>query len=110
VKSLFKRRTKKHDDSIAGTERPWESCLAVCSKCARKVKAMDGDKTKLRVGLKTLVSLRGLKKKLRPVDITCLDVCPEDKIVVAHMTPGGVTLKIVGPDAKPEQVLSEFGF
>ncbi len=110
MKSLFKRRTKKHDDSVAGAEQPWQSCLAVCTKCARKVKAMDGDKTRLRVGLKALVTLRGLKKKIRPVDISCLDVCPDDKIVVAHMAPGGVTLKIIGPDAKPEQVLREFGF
>lgn len=110
MKSLFKRRTKKYDDSVTGADQPWQSCLAVCSKCARKVKAMDGDKTKLRVGLKALVTMRGLKKKLRPVDITCLDVCPENKIVVAHMAPQGVTLKVVGPDTKPEQVLREFGF
>lgn len=110
MKSLFKRRTKNHDASIVGAELPWKSCLAVCSKCARKVKAMDGEKTKLRVALKALVALRGLRKEIRPVDITCLDVCPENKIVVAHLEPHGVTLRIVGPDAKPEQVLREFGF
>ncbi len=71
---------------------------------------MDGDKTQLRVGLKALVGLRGLKDKLRPVDITCVDVCPDDKIVVAHLAPQGVKLRIVGPNASPEQVLSEFGY
>lgn len=107
---LFKRRTRKYDASITAVNPPWESCLAVCMKCARKVKAMDGDKTQLRVGLKALVTLRGLKKKIRPVDISCLDVCPEEKIVVALMAPREVRCKIVGPDATPEQILREFGF
>lgn len=107
---LFKRRTKKHDDSIAEGEQPWQGCIAVCSKCARKVKAMDGDKTKLRVALKALITLRGLKKQVRPVDITCLDVCPEDKITVAHFTREGVKIRNVGPATKAEQVLREFGF
>jgi hypothetical protein len=71
---------------------------------------MDGEKTKLRVGLKALLAIRELKQKLRPVDITCLDICPENKIVVAHIAPTGVTVKIVGPDTNPEQVLREFGF
>ena len=110
MRSLFKRRTKKHDDSVTGAEQPWENCIAVCTKCARKARAMDGDKTKLRVGLKALIGLRGLKKKVRPVDVSCLDVCPDDKIIVAHMTPTGTTLKQVGPGVKPEQVLREFGY
>lgn len=109
MQSLFKRRRRKPDHSFADAQQPWQACLAVCSKCARKVRAIDGDKTKLRAGLKTLVALRGLRKKLRPVDVTCLDVCPDNRIVVAHMTPQGVSLKIVGRDAKPDEVLREFG-
>lgn len=107
---LFKRRTKKHDTSIAPGEAPWQSCIAVCSKCARKVKGMHGDKTKLRVALKALIALRGIKKTVRPVDVSCLDICPENKIVVMHLSGPGNRVLLVGPETPPENILGELGY
>lgn len=107
---FFKPRTKKSHDGLTEAEAPWQSCLGVCSKCARKLKAMDGDKTRLRVGLKALIGLRGIKKQVRAVDVTCLDVCPENSITVAHFNESSIRVINVGGDAAPEAILKEFGY
>lgn len=105
---IFKRRTKHHDKGIEASEAPWQNCLAVCNKCARKVKAMDGDKTRLRVELKTLIAAKGIKKKVRAVDVSCLDVCPEDKITVTLFTEKGAQVTNVGPGTGAQQILDHF--
>ena len=105
---IFKRRTKHHDKGIEASEAPWHNCLAVCSKCARKVKAMDGDKTKLRVQLKALIAAKGIKKQVRAVDVSCLDVCPEGKITVALFTEKGAQITNVGPGTEAQQRLEHF--
>ena len=107
-KILFKRRTKAQDKSIAADEAPWQSCIAVCSKCARKVRRMDGDKTRLRVQLKALIAAKGIKKLARAVDVSCLDVCPENKITVARFSPQGTEVINVGPHTEAEQILKQF--
>ncbi|AFM12088.1 hypothetical protein Turpa_1440 [Turneriella parva DSM 21527] len=107
---FFKRRTKNLHGTIAEAEAPWQNCIGVCSKCARKLKAMEGDKTRLRVALKALVAERGLKKKVRAVDVTCLDVCPENSITVAHFTRSSIRVMNVGGGAAPEAILQEFGY
>mgnify|MGYP001348841015 FL=1 len=107
---LFKRRTKQVHDGLTQAEHPWQGCIGVCSKCARKVHAMDGGKTRLRVGLKALIGLRGIKKQVRPVDISCLDVCPENSIAVAHFTQSSIRVINVGRDVTPETVLKELGY
>ena len=105
---IFKRRTKHHDKGIEASEAPWQNCLAVCNKCARKVKAMDGDKTRLRVQLKALIAAKGIKKKLRAVDVSCLDVCPEDKITVTLFTEQGAKVPNVGSGTDAQQSLDHF--
>ncbi len=105
---IFKRRTKHHDKGITGAEAPWQNCLAVCSKCARKVKAMQGDKTQLRVQLKALIAAKGIKKLVRAVDVSCLDVCPENKITVALFSETGAQITEVGPGTEAQQILSHF--
>lgn len=107
---LFKRRTKHLHDSLTVAEAPWQTCIGVCNKCARKLKVMDGDKTRLRVGLKALIGLRGIKKQVRAVDVTCLDVCPENSITVAQFSASAIRVINVGRDATPEAVLKEFGY
>ncbi len=107
---LFKRRTKTHEDAVTPAESPWQNCIGVCSKCARKLKAMDGDKTRLRVGLKSLIALRGLKKQVRAVDVTCLDVCPENSITVAHFTKSSIRVVNAEKDATPEKILQALGY
>lgn len=89
---------------------PWQASLAVCMKCAGKLKAMQEEKTQLRVALKSLIEERGLKEKVRPVDISCLDICLEGKIVVAHFAAGKTTLKTVGAETTAEEVLRAFGY
>ena len=105
---IFKRRTKHHDKSIEASEAPWQNCLAVCSKCARKVRAMDGDKTRLRVQLKALIAAKGIKKKVRAVDVSCLDVCPENKITVTLFTEQGAQVTNVGAGTEAQQILDHF--
>lgn len=107
---IFKRRTKNEDKGIDASEAPWQNCIVVCSKCARKVHAMDGDKTRLRVQLKALIALKGIKKQVRAVDISCLDVCPEKKITVAHFSKNGNQILNVGPGAKAQDILERFRF
>ncbi len=107
---LFKRRTKKIHDSLVEGAAPWQNCIGVCSKCARKVHAMDGDKTRLRVALKALTGLRGIKKQVRTVDVSCLDVCPENSITVAHFTRSSIRVINVGRDIAPDAILKEFGY
>jgi len=110
ISKVFRRRTKQRDASIAESEAPWQDCLAVCYKCARKVRAMDGDKTKLRIALKALIGLKGLKSVVRPVDISCLDVCPEKKITVARFRDGKAEIINVGPHVDPAEILKRFGY
>lgn len=107
---LFKRRTKTIEEAVTVAEAPWQSCIGVCSKCARKLKAMDGDKTRLRVGLKSLIASRGLKKQVRAVDVTCLDVCPENSITIAHFTQSSIRVINAEKDAAPEKILRELGY
>lgn len=105
---LFWRKKVVDNTNIEASSAPWQGCIAVCSKCARKVRAMEGDKTRLRVALKALIKDRGLKKLVRPVDSSCLDVCPEGLITVAHFSPHGTQIVNVGSTADPQAILSHF--
>lgn len=107
---FFKRRTKSVDPGIGQAEPPWQNVIAVCTKCSGKIGAMDGDKTCLRVALKELVGELGLKERVRPVDISCLDICPEGKVTVAHFTARGHHIIDVEAKTPPRQILSEFGY
>ncbi|HRP68379.1 MAG TPA: hypothetical protein PLY93_02490 [Turneriella sp.] len=98
------------NNRIEVTQTPWQNCIAVCSKCSRKLNAMDKDKTCLRAGLKALIKERGLKNKVRAVDSSCFDICPEGRIVVVHFTENGITPITVTTDTAPTEVLSQFGY
>lgn len=106
---FLKRRTISQDASLNTIEAPWQGCIAVCTKCSKKVRAMDGDKTRLRVALKALITLKGIKKQVRAVDCSCMDICPENKITVAHFTERGVHVINAGPAVTAQQILDEFG-
>lgn len=95
---------------ILDTTHPWQNTIAVCTKCSGKIGQMDGDKTKLRVALKALVKERGIKNTVRPVDISCLDICPENKITVAHFTEKGIETVVVESSVTPEEILRRFGY
>ena len=69
---------------------------------------MDGDKTRLRVQLKALIAAKGIKKHVRAVDVSCLDVCPENKITVALFSANGPKITNVGPAAEAQQILEYF--
>ena len=71
---------------------------------------MDGEKTRLRVALKELIAGRDLKKKVRAVDASCFDICPEGKITVMHFTPTGPRAFNADPEAGAGQVIGEFGY
>ncbi|MBV6493896.1 MAG: hypothetical protein LDLANPLL_01920 [Turneriella sp.] len=96
--------------NIENSEPPWQNCIAVCFKCAQKIGAVDADKTQLRVALKSLVAERGLKERVRPVDSSCFDICPEERITVIHFTRNGVDATTVDSKTTPHEVLSRFGY
>jgi len=107
---LFLRKKVVENKSIQPATPPWQGCIAVCSKCARKLGGIDGEKTRLRVALKALIATRGLKKQVRAVDSSCFDFCPEGLITVAHFTPTGVQMLNVGATAEADSVLNELGY
>jgi len=98
------------DNHSLPAQPPWQTCIAVCNKCANKVGQLDGDKTRLRVALKALIAERGLKEKVRAVDSSCFDVCPEDRITVAHFTPQGIHMITIPPAFTATEILTEFGY
>jgi predicted metal-binding protein len=107
---FFKRRTKSKDSSIGHAKPPWQNVIAVCTKCSGKIGAMEGDKTCLRIALKELAGELGLRERVRPVDISCLDLCPEGKITVAHFTARGHRIIDVESKIPPRRILEEFGY
>lgn len=102
---FFEQRTRSE-----AKKRPWQNLIGVCYKCAGKLGAMDGDKTRLRVALKELIAEKGLKEQVRPVDVSCLDICPEGKITVAHFTDGGTALTEVAAETPAAEVLRNLGY
>lgn len=106
----MEHRTTNSIPGINTAELPWQSCIAVCQKCAGKLNAMDGEKTKLRVALKELIAERGLKKTVRAVDASCFDLCPDDKITVMHFTAAGVRAVDVEAQVPAPDVLRGFGY
>lgn len=106
----MEHRTTNQADGIVAAEAPWQNCIAVCQKCAGKLNAMDGEKTRLRVALKELIADRQLKKKVRAVDASCFDLCPEGKITVIHFTPAGSRPVNVESTTSAPDVLREFGY
>ncbi|MBS0618488.1 MAG: hypothetical protein JSR44_09880 [Spirochaetes bacterium] len=98
------------DNHPLAAKAPWQSCIAVCSKCAKKIGQLDGDKTRLRVALKALIAERGLKEKVRAVDSSCFDICPENRITVAHFTPQGIRMITVPSTITAAAILAEFGY
>jgi hypothetical protein len=106
----MEHRTTNSMTHLLSSEAPWQSCIAVCQKCAGKLNAMDGEKTKLRVALKELIAERDLKKKVRAVDASCFDLCPEQKITVMHFTAGGVRAYNAEAQVTAPEILREFGY
>ncbi|MCX7631866.1 MAG: hypothetical protein N2Z22_00885 [Turneriella sp.] len=89
----------------------WENCIAICSKCAGKIGQMEQDKTRLRVALKEEIQrLMGENAVVRPVDISCLGICPEEKIAIAHFKPNGIETFLAEPDCMASQVLAYLGY
>ena len=106
----MEHRTTNIANDILPVTAPWQSCIAVCQKCAGKLDQMDGDKTKLRVALKELIAARDLKKTVRAVDASCFDLCPEGKITVMHFTRDGVRAYNAEVQVTAPEILREFGY
>lgn len=102
---------------VLAQNAPWKSCIAVCQKCAGKLNALEdrqpddlaGAKTRLRAGLKELIAERDLKKEVRAVDTSCLDVCPEGLITVAHFEPEKIRILNVESSVTPAEILEALG-
>jgi hypothetical protein len=110
IPQIMDHRTTTLSDRISTAEAPWQNCIAVCQKCAGKLNAMDGEKTKLRIALKELIAERDLKKTVRAVDASCFDICPEEKITVMHFTPRGAYAISVEAQVAAPEILREFGY
>jgi hypothetical protein len=58
-------------------EAPWSTLVLVCSKCEGARRGPDA--RDIRKGLKSML---GKPKRLRVVEVDCLQVCPDDAVTV----------------------------
>jgi len=85
---------------------PWSDVVVICTKCAAKLGRGHRGKTELRGEIKHALKHRGLGKRIRVVEVSCLDLCPKGGQTVAtsrQMAKGRLT--VVGPDADGEDVV-----
>ena len=80
----------------------WSHAILVCKKCSKKARkrgirfGQDGD-TLPKALKKTLGTKKGRKAPLGIVEVSCLDICPKNGVVlVDSRTPG--QWRIIGPD------------
>lgn len=59
----------------------WSDVLFICAECMRR--GDDDELSSLRKWLKRELKSRGLKKRLRVVECSCLDLCPKRGVVLA---------------------------
>jgi predicted metal-binding protein len=66
----------------------WDDVVFVCAECMRRGDDDDDDDDdelgSLRKWLKRELKSRGLKKRLRVVECSCLDLCPKRGVVLAR--------------------------
>jgi hypothetical protein len=60
----------------------WTDVVFVCAECTHR--GDDDELGSLRKWLKRELKSRGLKKQLRVVDCSCLDLCPKRGVVLAR--------------------------
>ncbi|GAC1301093.1 MAG: hypothetical protein NVSMB19_08820 [Vulcanimicrobiaceae bacterium] len=72
---------------------PWDAALIVCRKC-------DGYDKSLRRDVKEALAAAGLRKRVRVVESSCLDVCPKRGTTVVIATPDGSDVAIVPADVR----------
>ncbi|MGB3806853.1 MAG: (2Fe-2S) ferredoxin domain-containing protein [Erythrobacter sp.] len=86
----------------------WSHAILVCKKCSKKAKkrglrfGKDGD-TLPKALKKSLGTKKGRKAPLGLVEVSCLDICPKNGVVVVDTrTPG--QWRIVGTDADMDEL------
>jgi len=85
---------------------PWSDVVVICTKCAAKLGRGHRGKTELRGEIKHALKHRGLGKRIRVVEVSCLDLCPKGGQTVAtsrQMAEGRLT--VVEPGADGEAVV-----
>jgi len=85
------------------TVRPsWDAgLLVVCRKC-------DGYTKSLRRDLREALKARGLAKRVRVVESTCLDVCPKRATTVVLATPTGSDVALIPNSDRGAEALALF--
>jgi predicted metal-binding protein len=73
------------ETNLEAVEVPWSSLLiSICLKCGKKfdLPQEENPSEVLRQNVKTLINERGLKKEVRVVTSSCLNVCPKERLTV----------------------------
>ena len=91
-------------------DRPWDELVLVCSKCCKKVGphmfGEDGH-THLRTDMKQEVRETPSLTRLRVTEVSCLGVCPADRVTVGAFQPDGrIHLETVAPTVSGTEVLA----
>jgi len=85
---------------IRSVEPTWDAGLiVVCRAC-------EGYAKSLRRGLKEALAAEGLRKHVRIVESSCLDVCPKRATTVVIATRSGTHVAIVPEDEHDAQALA----
>jgi predicted metal-binding protein len=73
-------------DAIQVRQRPWNTVLLLCGKCARKMDGGYGPKGKdtLRSALRTELSAKGLRRQVRIIETSCIGVCPKKAVTALN--------------------------
>lgn len=90
--------------SLPLVKPPWQACVLVCRKCAKKAGGKQGKR--FAKNLREALRIRFGKKGSRVVEVGCLDLCPKGRIVIG-LTSASAPLKLIlaSADTPPEEVI-----
>ena len=70
----------------------WDDLVLVCADCMQR--SDDDELSSLRKWLKSQLKALGLKKRIRVVECSCLDLCPKRGVVLARGSELGQAQKL----------------
>jgi hypothetical protein len=90
----FFQDAKRPEQAPRTVEPPWSTLVLVCEKCKGARKGPDA--REVRKGVRSLL---GKPKHLRVVEVSCLDICPDDAVTVCIGHAGSRSFEVVTVDS-----------